>query len=282
MIAPALHDECCTVADLDRLEIASEHFRVRCSHDGHVSWRCWGKGTPLVLLHGNYGSWRHWARTMELAVRFRLLVPDLPGFGSSSLPPPNIGIQDYAAKVTSTLRQLVPSGATIRIAGFSFGCRVAGQLAATWSGTVERLFLIAPGGLPLPRPSMPMLRRPGTEADDVEHLNSHRHNLRAVMFADPEMADDLAVIIQTRNVAEAKYRIKMLRDDESLHRAISTLDIPIIGIWGAEDRYSTGLLETRVHYMRHEIRRGAAFIIPNAGHWVMHEKPQETNSLLSS
>ena len=25
-----------------------------------VSWRSWGKGTPLVLLHGGYGSWRHW------------------------------------------------------------------------------------------------------------------------------------------------------------------------------------------------------------------------------
>jgi pimeloyl-ACP methyl ester carboxylesterase len=219
---------------------------------------------------------------LELAAQFRVLVPDLPGFGSSSLPPPNIGIQDYAAEVTRTLRQLIPSGASIRIAGFSFGCRVAGQLAAAWPGAVERLFLIAPGGLPLPRPSVPMLRRAGTEADDVEHLNAHRYNLRAIMFADPAMADDLAVTIQTRNVAEAKYRIKMLRDDESLHRAISTLDIRIIGIWGAADRYSTGLMDTRIHYMRHEIRSGAAFIIPNAGHWVMHEKAQETNSLLSN
>ena len=27
-----------------------------------VCWRSWGKGTPLVFLHGGYGSWRHWIK----------------------------------------------------------------------------------------------------------------------------------------------------------------------------------------------------------------------------
>src|SRR5579872_798715 len=40
---------------------------------GRMVWRCWGEGTPLVLLHGGYGSWTHWIRNIDgLAARHRV------------------------------------------------------------------------------------------------------------------------------------------------------------------------------------------------------------------
>ncbi len=51
-------------------------------------WRSWGAGPPLVLLHGASGSWTHWIRNvLPLAARFRVLAPDMPGFGDSDAPP---------------------------------------------------------------------------------------------------------------------------------------------------------------------------------------------------
>ena len=43
-----------------------------------------GKGDPLVLLHGAGGGAANWFGVIEgLTDRFRLLAPDLPGFGLS-------------------------------------------------------------------------------------------------------------------------------------------------------------------------------------------------------
>ena len=46
-----------------------------------------GSGTPTLLLHGLFDSADTWAGVVErLRGRYRLLVPDLPGFGRSGAP----------------------------------------------------------------------------------------------------------------------------------------------------------------------------------------------------
>ena len=37
---------------------------------GEVVWHIWGKGDPVVLVHGGTGSWRHWIRNIEYLARF--------------------------------------------------------------------------------------------------------------------------------------------------------------------------------------------------------------------
>ena len=50
-----------------------------------VCWRIWGKGQPIIFLHGGYGSWRHWIKQVTyLSKDYQILVPDMPGFGESS------------------------------------------------------------------------------------------------------------------------------------------------------------------------------------------------------
>ena len=53
--------------------------------DTTVCWRIWGKGQPIIFLHGGYGSWRHWIKQVTyLSKDYQILVPDMPGFGESS------------------------------------------------------------------------------------------------------------------------------------------------------------------------------------------------------
>src|SRR5690349_14699663 len=75
---------------------------------GALVWHVWGEGAPILLLHGNHGSWRHWARNvLDLAERFTVLVPDLPGNGESDLPPLPASLVAIADIVESGLRAII-------------------------------------------------------------------------------------------------------------------------------------------------------------------------------
>ena len=48
-----------------------------------------GSGPPLLLVHDYLASRVAWDDVLpRLASRFRVIVPDLPGFGESEKPPP--------------------------------------------------------------------------------------------------------------------------------------------------------------------------------------------------
>jgi pimeloyl-ACP methyl ester carboxylesterase len=67
-----------------------EGFETRELETGgtRVAYAVGGDGAPLVLVHGLGGTVENWrALAPALAARHRVLVPDLPGHGSSSLLP---------------------------------------------------------------------------------------------------------------------------------------------------------------------------------------------------
>jgi hypothetical protein len=98
-------DPALTVARID----ASAERRVTPVGDGDLVWRLWGAGPPLVLMHGASGSWTHWIRNIEpLARRFRLLVPDMPGFGDSAMPPAPATVATLAESIAAGIDVLVP------------------------------------------------------------------------------------------------------------------------------------------------------------------------------
>ena len=74
-------------AVVDALARTAREVRTPCG-DGTMVWRVWGAGEPLVLFHGGSGSWTHWIRNIpELSRHFELWVADIPGLGSSTMPP---------------------------------------------------------------------------------------------------------------------------------------------------------------------------------------------------
>ena len=75
---------------------------------GAMVWRAWGAGPPLVLLHGASGSWTHWIRNvLPLAERFRVLAPDMPGYGESDAPPEPHTADRLADLVTAGIDQIL-------------------------------------------------------------------------------------------------------------------------------------------------------------------------------
>jgi lipase len=111
----------------------------------------WGEPTApvVVCLHGVNGHGRRYRKLAEeqLAVRFRVLAPDLRGHGSSGWEPPWT-IATHAHDVLETL-----DAAGVRSAqwvGHSFGGRLVLELAALAPDRIERAALLDPAIQALP------------------------------------------------------------------------------------------------------------------------------------
>ncbi len=87
-----------------------------------------GTGAPLLLLHGWPEYWATWQPMMDrLGGRFRLLVPDLRGFGESDKPSRPFGPAQHAADMAALIEtlRLAPVG----IVAHDVGASVAQELA---------------------------------------------------------------------------------------------------------------------------------------------------------
>ena len=104
-----------------------------------------GKGVPLLLLHGLGGSHDDWRMQIpEFAAKYRVIVPDLRGFGASERREP-FTIQRHARDMRTLLSALSIERA--HVVGLSMGGAVAIELALRAPQVVASLVLVntAPG-----------------------------------------------------------------------------------------------------------------------------------------
>ena len=107
----------------DVVELDRRAHRVETSlQPGRLVWRSWGTGMPVVLLHGGYGSWTHWLRNITaLAARYRVIVPDMPGFGESDQLNEEPSGFSIAGSLVRGLDTIIGAHTAFQVAGFSFG-----------------------------------------------------------------------------------------------------------------------------------------------------------------
>lgn len=249
---------------------------------GRVLWHIWGDGQPLILLHGGYGTWAHWVRVVQpLSRRFRLLIPDMPGFGESDEPARPHSAEGIAGGLAEGVGQLLAESQCVQIAGFSFGGVIAGHLAAQLGDSVRTLILVAPGGLGAKRGEMPDLipRTPSMTAAEIEA--AHRRNLEILMLADPSRVDDLALNIQRRNTTLHRVKSRPISATDTLARILRHVPARKAAIWGDKDSTAGVYLDQREQILR-EIDSSIDFrVVPGVGHWVMYETPDAFVELLT-
>src|SRR5579863_6201732 len=105
-----------------------------------------GTGPPLILLHDYLASRVVWDDVLPgLAERFRVIAPDLPGFGESEKPPPGRYRYDFEAFSESLVDLIAAVGlGRVSLCGHALGGAVALTLAATHAHLVDKLVLVNP------------------------------------------------------------------------------------------------------------------------------------------
>jgi pimeloyl-ACP methyl ester carboxylesterase len=115
---------------------------------GEVNLFRQGTGRPVVVLHaaGGAGAWNPYLE--QLSQHFDVIAPDHPGFGLSD-ELPEVATMDDLVRHYVALVDLLGLD-RFDLVGASFGGWLAAEIASTVPERIDRLVLMAPGGLHLP------------------------------------------------------------------------------------------------------------------------------------
>jgi 2-hydroxy-6-oxonona-2,4-dienedioate hydrolase len=265
---------------IDSLDNASTR-RTTPVGDGELVWRIWGRGEPLVLLHGGTGSWMHWMRNIEdLSRDYMLLVPDIPGSGeSASLALPTT-VEKVAAALLAGIDLILGPQSRFAIAGFSMGGLISGFVTELAGERVTTLVLVGAVGTTARRGTMaPMKSWRRLPTDDAKR-EAHRTNLEILMVRDPKAVDAPALYMQFHNAERARVRGKHINRTGDLSTTLPSFKGRLASIWGEHDATAGAYLDERREKLE-QFKPGSSFdVISGAGHWVQYEAAEEFNALL--
>ena len=259
-------------AQIEALRATARRMQTPCG-EGSTVWHLWGAGSPVVLLHGGSGSWTHWVRNIGalVAAGHEVLVPDLPGFGDSALPPGSHDADGLPAPLAQGLAQLLGDRAC-DLVGFSFGGMVAGLLAAEQPSRVRQLVLVG-------APALGVVPRRQVDLKGWRHFKTaerqdeaHRHNLAVLMLHDATRIDDDVLALHKANVVRDRMPGRRLAYTDLLAQALARVHCPVHAIYGEKDALYTGYEEAlAAAYARLASGFRGFTRIAGAGHWVQFE-----------
>jgi len=256
------------------------------SKDSKVCWRSWGKGKPLILLHGGYGSWAHWIKqAIPFSKNYNVLIPDMPGFGESEdLTLPHTP-EKISANIAETLLKLISPEETPIICGFSFGGLIAGHLSYNLIErglNPEKLILVGPGGLGAKRGKMRNMIARHSKMSEEEIYQAHKTNLEILMMHDATKVDDWSIHIQKQNTDAHRIKSRPISSTDTLARILEKQDVPLLLLWGEKDASVGVYLEDRMSILR-DINSKVRFHVEyNLGHWIMYENDVIFNKILNN
>jgi pimeloyl-ACP methyl ester carboxylesterase len=249
-------------ASARRPELPGRAFSSRIGdHEIHALEFGSGEKT-LLLLHGLSGSCHWWNRNLpELAGEFRVIVPDLIGFGRSRPAGRLPSIAEVAVVLLGWLETV--DAAPLTLVGHSMGGQIGIHLAVAAPERFERLVLVDSAGIPRPLGPRSVLRF----AAEVGPL---------WRWGDPSF---LPVIARDAWVAGPRVLLRALTHilDDDVRPLLPLLRIPTLIIWGERD---TLIPLSDAMEFRRRIPEARLAVLRGAAHNPMVDRPADFNRLL--
>jgi 2-hydroxy-6-oxonona-2,4-dienedioate hydrolase len=245
-------------------------------HSGSMTWRAWGEGEPVLLLHGSHGGWMHWLRNIPVLAASRwVIAPDMPGFGESDPPEDLDSAPAHSRMLGEGLREILDGVGSTDIIAFSLGAMIACHLSFAAPEVVRRIVVVDAGGLGTPMRSPDLRGVKGVTGERLRDVN--RHNLSAMMFHNPALIDDVAIDITIFGAKRVKTRVQHHVVPNKLLPVIAQVRAPIDAIWGEWD-YPHPSPEANIAVIRQFQPQAELRVLPKAGHWSMYEQPDAFNA----
>lgn len=254
-----------------------------------------GAGVPVLMLHGGgpgASGLSNYSRNVEaLAHRFRVLVPDMPGYGKSTK---GIAADDPFGDIAAAMLGMLDALDIERahVVGNSLGGAVALRMALDETQRVGRVVLMGPGGIGISqgKPTDGLKRLLGYYAGEGPTLEKLRQFICGDLVFDAsriteamlrerfESSIDPEVIanppLRAPKDLEAFKRLDFLLDPR-----LPRLENPTLALWGSEDRVNpaSGALALQAKLPACDVH-----LFSRTGHWVQWERADEFNAVVAA
>jgi pimeloyl-ACP methyl ester carboxylesterase len=234
-------------------------------------------GKPLVLLHGIGASAERWSHVIPtLSKYFRVITPDIVGFGYSDKPTVEYTMDFFLEFFNGFLDSLDIS--KVNVIGSSFGGHLATEFAITFNRKIEKLVLASPAGMM--RTSTPTLD--GYIMAALYPTFENAFKAFREMAHDPDAVTEGIIMdfVNRMKLPNAKYAFMStllgMRHAPKLQGRLSKIISPVLLVWGDSDR----MIPVQYSKEYSEIPDSELVVIKNCGHTPYVEKPMTFNKLI--
>ncbi|MEN6319455.1 MAG: alpha/beta hydrolase [Syntrophaceae bacterium] len=240
-----------------------------------------GTGDIIIMVHGfgaNKDSWLKMAK--YLTPNYRVIIPDLPGFGDSSKP------ENAKYNIMSQVERLHLFAKELKLTNFhlvgnSMGGTIIVNYAADHPEMVNTLALFDAAGVKAPvKSELALLAGKGINPLIIKDANDYDKFLEFIYVKPPQYPSFMKQYLTEKAVAAGPLNKKIwkdiLTDGFILESKLNTITVPTLIVWGDSDKL---FHVSSVPIFEKNIKNSKSVIIKECGHIPMMEKPAETASI---
>ena len=238
-----------------------------------------GKGFPLVLVHGFLGSSKMWEPQIDFFKdHFRIITPDLPGFGKSNKAKSHNSIQSISSLLLDCLEEKKIH--KFHLLGHSMGGMIVQEMAKKSENKISKLICYSTG----PRGEMP--GRFETVDQSRENLKKNglaitAKNIARTWFIKGEDAKyfDICIEAGKQTSIETVDNALIAFKNWSSVDTLKNIKNETLIVWGDQDKsYNLKQIQT----LKNNIRNSTLIIFKNCAHNVHLEQPDKFNKTIKA
>jgi len=238
-----------------------------------------GKGMPIVLIHGFLGSSEMWRPQIDFFKNFfRVITPDIPGFGKSNKAKSHKNIQSIAQFLLDSLKEKKIN--KFCLLGHSMGGMIAQEMVKMHASKILKLILYSTG---------PIGEMPGR----FETIEQSRENLKKIglestikriaktWFVKEENAKyfNLCIQVGKKSALVAAHNALIAFQKWNGADNLQNIKNETLIVWGEKDK-SYNLKQIQI--LKKNIKNSKLIIFKDCAHNVHLEKPDKFNQTVKS